>query len=139
MPWSLNYDVHKNYDTRRVGITVPVTLRSGESLVDVVSKLDCGAENCIFARSRGESLGLDIEKGYLRRFSTVTGSFPAYGHEIVLQVFGIEFEAMVFFAVDDGYSRDVLGLTGFIDRLQLGLIHQTGDLYLSRFNGTSPQ
>jgi hypothetical protein len=135
MPWSLSFDVRKNYDTRQVGITLPVTLRAGGLSVDVAAKLDCGAANCIFARAWGEGLGLDIESGYPQRFSTVTGSFPAYGHEVVMQIYGIEIEAMVFFAADEGFDRDVLGLTGFIDRVQLGLLHYASEIYLSRRNG----
>jgi hypothetical protein len=135
MAWSLNFDIRKNYDTTKVGITVPVILRSGHLAIDVAAKLDCGAGNCIFGRARGESIGLDIESGYPQRFSTVTGSFPAYGHEVVMQIYGIEIEAVVFFAVDEGFDRDVLGLTGFIDRVQLGLIHYSNEIYLSRFGG----
>jgi hypothetical protein len=41
MAWSLSFDVRKNYDTRQVGITLPVTLRAGGLSVDVAAKLDC--------------------------------------------------------------------------------------------------
>ena len=139
MAWSLSFDVRKNYDTRQVGITVPVTLQAGGLSVDVTTKLDCGAANCVFARAWGEGLGLNIESGYLQSFSTVTGSFPAYGHEVVMQIYRMEIEAMVFFAADESFDRDVLGLTGFIDRVQLGLLHQTGEIYLSRYDGNPQQ
>lgn len=132
MAWSLNFEVRESYDTRKSGITVPVTLWSGELSVDVRAKLDCGANNCIFARAWGEGLGIDIESGHFQRFSTVTGSFPAYGHEIVMYAHGIKIETTVYFAADEGFQRDVLGLTGFVDRVQLGLIHYLGELYLNR-------
>lgn len=134
MAWSLDFDVRERYDTRKPGITVPVTMWSGDLSVDVRAKLDCGADSCIFARVWGINLGIDVESGQPKRFSTVTGSFLAFGHEVVMYVHGIKIEATVYFAADDAFQRDVLGLTGFVDRVQLGLIHYAGELYLNRLD-----
>ena len=57
-------------------------------------------------------LGLNAESGRLQIFRTVTGSFPAYEHEVTLQVLGIEFSTLVFFAQDPAFGRNVLGRVG---------------------------
>lgn len=71
----LSFSARHSYDLRKVGITVPIWLRSGEQIVNLEAKLDTGASCCIFRRALGEVLGLDIESGSRREMSTVTGSF----------------------------------------------------------------
>jgi hypothetical protein len=128
----LNFPVREQYDTRKEAITLSAQLCFGGERVTLETKLDTGSSDCIFARSRGEVLGINIESGRPQRFGTATGSFLAYGHELVLRVHGFEFESTVYFAEAAEFKRDVLGLTGFVDRVQLGLIHYVGELYLNR-------
>ncbi len=120
-----------DYDTRLVGITVPVFLFDGQKTVEFKAKIDTGSSFCIFERKSGEFLGLDIESGEEIRISTATSPFTAYGHELTLSVLGIESYAKVYFAKEEWFTRNVLGRQGWLDRVKLGLIDYEGKLLLS--------
>lgn len=98
------------------------------------AKVDTGATYCIFQRLYGEHLGLDIERGHQQLIGTPTGSFVAYGHEVSLSVLEFEFDAVVYFAADDSFNRDVLGRHGWLSRVQLGIVDYKGKLYLDRID-----
>jgi len=134
MPISLEFAVTHHYHSALVGIEVPVTLRHGSQSVDLIAKVDTGAAYCIFDRRYAEMLGLNVESGRLQIFQTVTGSFPAYEHEVTLQVSGIEFLAHVFFAQDPVFARNLLGRTGWLDRLRIAIVHYDRALYLSAYD-----
>lgn len=65
MPSLPAFRFHHPYsdDRRRRGITVPICLIRGDVVVEVVAKIDTGAEFCLFERSLGEYLGLEVESG----------------------------------------------------------------------------
>jgi hypothetical protein len=121
------------YDTLKVGITIPVRLVLNDSIVVFEAKLDTGSANCIFERVHGENLGLVIESGEKQKFSTVTGTFTAYAHEISLTVLDIEVYTKAYFAEDENYRRNVLGRQGWLDRVKLGLIDYESKLLLSAY------
>ncbi|MGI9056478.1 MAG: hypothetical protein ACR2F2_11830 [Pyrinomonadaceae bacterium] len=121
------------YDTRLVGITVPVFLFDGQKTVEFKAKIDTGSSFCIFERKSGEFLGLDIESGDEIRISTATSPFTAYGHELTLSILGIESYAKVYFAKEESFTRNVLGRQGWLDRVKLGLIDYEGKLLLSAY------
>ena len=75
MPYQLSFDKLHFYDSGKSGISIPVTLRIGQSVESLMAKIDTGASHCIFRRIYGEQLGLDIERGYLLQVSTPTGTF----------------------------------------------------------------
>lgn len=135
MPETLSFSVTHLYDTRKTGITVDAVLRSGDRQVEVISKVDTGASYCIFNRSFGEMLGLEIERGLPEIISTATGRFVAYGHELTLWVLGIETVATVYFAADQNFTRNVLGRQGWLDRVRLGLVDYEGKLLLGDYDG----
>ena len=122
-----------DYDTLKIGITVPVTLNLGEENVVFEAKIDTGAENCIFERIHGERLGLVIESGKKQNFITVAGNFVAYAHEVNLSVLEIEFHTRVYFAESEYFTRSVLGRQGWLNRVKLGLIDYEGKLLLSAY------
>jgi hypothetical protein len=64
---------------------------------------------------------------------TATGSFRVFGHEATLVIEGYEFDAMVYFAEDENFKRNVLGKRGGLGNLQIGIIDYDGKLYLSRY------
>jgi hypothetical protein len=134
MPYQLEFRLLHNYDPGKSGIAVPITLRAGATSVALNAKVDTGATYCIFQRLYGEHLGLDIERGHQQLIATPTGSFVAYGHEVSLSVLEFEFEAVVYFAADDSFSRDVLGRHGWLNRVQLGIVDYEGKLYLDRID-----
>ena len=132
MPFQLEFRSLHNYDPGKSGISVPITLSSGSASVALNAKVDTGATYCIFQRLYGEDLGLDIERGHQQLIGTPTGSFVAYGHNVGLSVLDFEFDAVVYFAADDSFSRDVLGRHGWLNRVQLGIVDYEGKLYLDR-------
>ena len=134
MAEEVRFDETYFYNTLKIGITVPVILRLNDRLVEIEAKIDTGAENCIFERRHGETLGLEIESGAEKIFSTVTAPFMTYQHELTLNVLGVEIFSTVYFAKEESFTRNVLGRQGFLDRVKLGLIDYEGKLLLSAYD-----
>lgn len=130
---TISFAKRYEYDTLKIGVTVPVVLRLNGDTVDFEAKVDTGAENCIFERIHGERLGLIIESGNEQKFSTPTGVFIAYGHELSINVLEIEFVSTVYFAKEELFTRNVLGRQGWLDRVKLGLVDYEGKLFLSEY------
>lgn len=134
MPEQLTFAIGYEYDTQQVGLTVPLRLRTWAEAIDLHAKIDTGASLCIFARKHAEQLGIEVESGVMKSFSTVTGTFVAYGHEVTLDVLGLKFQTIVYFAADENFTRNVLGRQGWLDRVRLALIDYDGKLFLSDYN-----
>ena len=134
MPEQLTFAISYEYDSKQVGVTVPVRLRTWAEAIDLHAKIDTGASLCIFARKHVEQLGLDVESGAMESFATVTGTFVAYGHEVTIEVLGLVTTTIVYFAADENFRRNVLGRQGWLDRVRLGLIDYEGKLFLSDYN-----
>lgn len=135
MTYSLQFESQHTYDDAGTGIGVPVELSFGDRAVILTAKLDTGASFCIFARTYAEALGLDVEKGQLEWVSTaVGGRFLTFGHEVTISTIDIEFDAMVYFAKEEVFKRNVLGRRGWLDQLRIGLIDYDRSLYLSGYN-----
>ena len=117
----LNFENLVTYDPGKRGVTVDVQIGLLNSAIDFQAKIDTGSEACIFARSLGEQLGIEIELGEETYFSTVTDSFKTYGHWVNLIVAGLEFDSMVFFTDNEQFNRNVLGRHGFLDRVIIGI------------------
>ena len=130
----LSFATLHHYDTRTLGIDLPVLLRSGTESVELVASLDTGASYCIFERSIGEQLGFVIESGLPQSVGSVRGSFLTYGHEVVVSVLDLETTATVYFAADESFPRNVVGRQGWLDRVRLGLIDYDSQLYLSAYD-----
>ena len=131
--FQLDFEYFSVYDAGKIGIDLDVSLQLGIQTVDFTAKIDTGSSRCIFERRLGEELGLQIETGLPQQFGTATGGFLAFGHELTLIVAGFEFESMVFFPENENINRNVLGRTGWLDRIILGLIDYEGKIYLSRY------
>lgn len=134
MTYTLNFTSLLTYNPAEHSITVPVELSLGEVGVSFTAKLDTGASFCIFNRTYGEALGLDIERGHPEWVGTVTGRFQAFGHNVILTVHDFEFETMAYFAADPAFSRNVLGRRGWLDQVRIGIIDYDGALYISRYD-----
>ncbi len=130
---TLTFDELYEYDTLKSGITLPVSLISGEFEIRVDAKLDTGASHSIFARVHGENLGFDIESGELLTVSTVRESFRVFGYELTVQFLDIDLYTKIYFAEDESMRRSVLGRQGWLDRVKLGLIDYEGKLLLSAY------
>jgi len=130
---NLNFERLVNYDAGKVGITLDVEIRLGNTSANFEAKIDTGAEACIFERIYGEQIGLEIETGERQRFSSVTGSYLTFGHTVTLIVSDFKFDSYVFFAADEGFRKNVLGRHGWLNRLIIGINDYDGKLYLSRY------
>lgn len=138
MQHTLTFAKRHSYDTVLTGITIPVELCIGQNRVTIpLAKLDTGASFCIFQKEFGEALEIDIESGSSVRIETATGSFSAYGHQVILSALGFEFDVMVYFATLPGFNRNVLGRLGWLHQIRLGLIDYDGTLFVSQYNDSN--
>lgn len=129
MAYQLEFTHLVNYDAGEPGITVPVILHSGSTVIPVDAKLDCGSSYCIFQRVLGEMLGFDIERGYPQKIGTAMGAFLTYGHEATLSVQGVKFDIVAYFAANYEFTRNVVGRHGFLNRMVTGLNDSQGLFY----------
>jgi len=129
----LSFRIEYRYQDAR-GVLLPVALRYGGRETDFFARVDTGASFCIFQRLHAETVGIEVESGVPTRIATVTGGFLAYAHQVALGVLGIEVEATVYFAEDPAMPRDVLGQTGWLDRMRLALVDHDRQLYLSHYD-----
>jgi hypothetical protein len=127
---SLNFEKVILYDAGKVGITINAEIRLGNSTASFTAKIDTGAEACIFERTYGEQIGIEIESGESQSFSTATGSFMTYGHSVTLTTENFTFDSYVFFAADEIFRKNVLGRYGWLNRLIIGINDYDGKLYL---------
>lgn len=109
-------------------------LRSGERFTDLLASLDTGASNCLFEGSYAADLGFDLTAGVLKSFRTANSAFDAYGHEVEIDVLGIVTTALVYFFADPMVRRNVLGRSGWLDRMRVGLIDHDRELYLAHYD-----
>jgi hypothetical protein len=73
----LRFSERYAYDSRSEGITIPAVLSTGGNKVQLLAKIDTGSSDCLFDRGYGEALGLRIEEGVHKIYSTVNGRFEA--------------------------------------------------------------
>lgn len=132
MSYQLDFDRISRDELNRDGIFLPITLLRGEYSAHVEAQVDTGASCCIFSGALGESLGLDVESGFRQEINTVTGAFTTYGHAVTVSVLGFDFDAVVYFAAAEGFTRNVLGRSGWLDRIKLGIVYHDSEVYLSR-------
>lgn len=100
----------------------------------MLPKLDTGADYCIVQREYGEALGLDIEAGERKEFSTANGLFVAYGHEVTVECFTQEFNAIFYFAENLDFPRNVLGRTGWLEQFRIAIVQYDRSLFASPYN-----
>ena len=106
-----------------------MALRYADRQTGFLARVDSWASFCIFQRLHAETVGITVESGVPMRISTVTGGFLAYARQVALGVLGIEVEATAYFADGPAMPRDVLGRTGWLDRMRLGLVDHDRQIY----------
>ena len=131
MTHQLDFAVRHVYDSREIGITIEVTLRRGNKVVVCDAKIDTGSEYCLFGREFADELGIEIENGYQKRFSTLTNSFAAFGHDIEIETLGLKFDALIYFAEDYAIKRNLLGRQGWLQSIKFGLDDYASEIYIS--------
>ena len=110
--YRLEFDTLHSYAAERVGISVPVALKSGEQSVRLAASIDTGATFCIFRAELAQALGLDLRSGALKRFRTANSNFDAFGHDVELSVLGVTMFSTVYFFADEAINKNVLGRVG---------------------------
>lgn len=135
--FELKFDRTHTYGSEVDGIAVPITLRSGDEAAWLTAKIDTGASHCLFERGQGEILGLDIESGERKYFYTVTGRVETFGHLIQIETLGLVIESMVYFFADAAITKSVLGRSGWLDRVRLGIVDYDRALYLAAYDQES--
>jgi len=133
MNYNLEFEKLIRYDAGEAGISLNVELRSGKDSITFGAKIDTGASFCVFERRRAEEIGIEIETGLRNTVGTATGSFRVFGHQLTLVIEDYEFDAMIYFAEDENFNRNVLGRRGGLENLKIGIIDYDGKLYLSRY------
>jgi len=113
---------------------LPVLLRAGGQQIEVAAALDTGASFCLFERSLGEALGLEIEVGVPRTFATANSRLEAFGRELLIAVLGVEAYSMAFFFGDPEIEKNVLGRHGWLDRVRIGILDHDQLLYLANYD-----
>lgn len=129
----LEFDRLVSYDPNSTGITVDAIIGFSDTQISVKTKIDTGSSICLFERIYGEQLGLNIEAGLFQRVGTATGSFTSYGFRLGLNVAGLEFDSLIYFAEDRAIRRNVLGRHGWLEMVRLGLIDYERKLYISKY------
>lgn len=133
MTHKIEFEKLIQYDVGQSGISLPVELRLGNNSIVFDAKIDTGSSFCVFERKHGEAIGIEIETGLRNRVGTAAGSFWVFGHQVTLIVEDYQFDAMVYFAEEESFNRNVLGRRGAIENLKIGIIDYDGKLYLSRY------
>ncbi len=132
--YQLSFAKRHAYSPADEAVIVPVVLRTPGGTLKLFAKIDTGAVHCFFSRELAQELSIDVESGWRERFGTVVGSFFAYGHEVTIEVLGVEFLTTVYFYEDAAPKRNVLGRRGWLDRIRLGLIDHDSTLYFSVYD-----
>jgi hypothetical protein len=131
----LRFSDSYNYKLDSPPIAIPAVLKTGRGKVELLANIYTGAADCLFEHGYAEALGLRVEAGILKTYATVTGGrFEAYGHEVSIEVLGIEVAATVYFYANTGMKRNVLGRRGWLDRIRLGLIDYDQMVYVSAYD-----
>lgn len=122
------------YDNDQNGILVPITLKLGKEQVSFDAKLDTGAQHCLFQREYGEMLGLKVDQGQRLVFNTVNSPVIAFGHQISMEVLDLDFDLFVYFYEDAAINRSLLGRTGWLSKVRLGLVDYDSLIFLSHYD-----
>lgn len=134
MAYQLNFSQKQRYDSLETGISLEVALQYGGNKTHCRAKIDTGSQACLFERGIGEFLGIPIESGLRREFSTLTGRLTAFGHEVVLESLGLQLQSFVYFAESDAIKRNLLGRQGWLQLLKFGLVDYDSEIYLSLYD-----
>ncbi len=131
MSFQIDFSKRVNYKSLETGVTIEAILRYGNLETNCDAKIDTGSEVCLFGRDFADILEIDVESGYREKFSTLGGGVFAYAHEIELETLGLRFQSHVYFAENYEVKRNLLGRSGWLQLVTLGLNDYKSVLYLS--------
>lgn len=132
--YGLGFSRQHSYPSNKA-ITVPIVLTSDTNRrIGLTAGLDTGSTYCVLERRYAQYLDLDLQAGVPARIATATGAFYCFGHELTMQVFDLEWQAVVYFAEPEVFNINVVGRIGFLDRLQVGIVDYEQLLYLGLYD-----
>lgn len=115
---SIDFDLAYEYVSTGDGIPVPVRIGHAGKTVELTARLDTGAAHCLFHRSYADLLDIDWDQGLPQNYRTGAGNFRAYGHELALNTWGLQWSAMVYFHEAGSPNSNYVGRTGWLDRVR---------------------
>lgn len=131
---TLTFEFSYLYAESTEGIAIPVALASANRIYNTWAKIDTGAEVCFFSNEVGLRLGLDVESGIPKTLGSAGGTrIESFGHEVVIQTFGIVMSSTIYFAKYPGTTRNLLGRLGWIRNLQIGLRDYENKLFIAEY------
>ena len=133
MTFQISFGHCHSYDARE-GLAIRAVLIASGRDVSCIAYIDTGASVCLFQRELADTLELDLETGHRINLSTLTGSLPAYGHEVTLQTLDVALHTTVYFASTPGLQRNLLGRAGWLHQLKLGIVDHDEFIYLSHYD-----
>ncbi len=131
MSHQLAFVIKQSFRVAPTGITIPFELGRHNLVVGGNAKVDTGSEFCLFQRELAEELEIEVEDGPPISLSTLTGTFTAYAHTVILNTFGIAFESTVLFSPAYDTNRNILGRVGWLDNLHLALTMNDEMIYIN--------
>ncbi len=126
------------YPTTSVGVSLPVRLWVGKRYSDLVAMVDTGSSHCLFERFHADDLQLDLESGQPMVVGTATGRLRAFGHMVEIDVLGHVVSSMVYFFADYEVNKNLLGRTGWLDRVRFGLVEYESEVYFAPYDFDAP-
>ena len=131
---TLTFEKQIKYSDHQKGIGLNVVLIADETNpVSAIAKLDTKSEFCLFQRKYAELLDLEIEGGTENPMRTINSSFKTFGHEVKILFSDFELSTTIYFPEFE-IPRSVVGRTGFLDMLKIGLIEYEQLFYFSLYN-----
>jgi hypothetical protein len=130
----LEFSHRHRYGANAPGISLPIVLSNGIRKVGLLANVDTGAGNCLFERTHGEVLNLEIEKGQHAWFGTATGRVEAFGHVVQIEFADLSVESTVYFFADERIHKNLLRRRGWLDRIRFGLVDHDLSLYLAPYD-----
>jgi hypothetical protein len=134
MAHQLSFDHAYRYPDDASGIAIPLILQYGGLSTPTTANVDCGAEVCLFSNETAQRLGIPVESGIPIVLDSIGGPLEAYGHEVVIQIFGLAFYSFVYFSKYPNLARNLFGRLGGIRQLRLGLVDYDSMIFLHPYN-----
>lgn len=130
MSLHLDFSVRYRFRTTYAWIVIPCLVEQNGLVANFEAKVDTDSEYCLLRRELAEELFINVEDGLPVPLHTLAGSFTAYAHTVVLTTSDIQFESTVLFNAAAGVDRNILGRTGWLNNLHLGLTMDDETIYL---------
>jgi len=130
---AFNYRLLAHVGPARTFPAIEIILQRGDKKWSGLAIIDTGSMYSLFSYNVGTALGLNVPAGQPQRLETLGGLMTAYRHKVELEIaHGWSLGDMEVLFAETNISRNLLGRSDFLIRVQLGLDEQRGMIYLGR-------